>query len=213
MPVKMRGRIHRPVAQWTVAGDEIERRVAELVAQLVEPLGERGQPGIGHEAGDAPEEGERRVLHQRVRAGFDEGEGGQGLARHEPLVAELDEPFADLRGIEAEVFGIEPLAPAPVTDAGGTEDAPPAHGFEQGQMEIAELLIDKKVTKFDPSKFEDTYEDALIAMIDAKRKGEKPPKAAPKPKKNVVDLASVLRKSLAKEGIKRPTAKPTRKSA
>ncbi|RUX25068.1 MAG: Ku protein [Mesorhizobium sp.] len=86
--------------------------------------------------------------------------------------------------------------------------------YDKDLLEIAELLIDKKVTKFDPSKFEDTYEDALIAMIDAKRKGKKPPKAAPPPKQNVVDLASVLRKSLAKEGIKAPSkAKPARKSA
>lgn len=86
--------------------------------------------------------------------------------------------------------------------------------YDKDLLEIAELLIDKKVTKFDPSKFEDTYEDALIAMIDAKRKGKKPPKAAPPPKENVVDLASVLRKSLAKEGIKAPSnAKPARKSA
>ncbi|PBC11204.1 Ku protein [Mesorhizobium sp. WSM3859] len=86
--------------------------------------------------------------------------------------------------------------------------------YDKDLLEIAELLIDKKVTKFDPSKFEDTYEDALIAMIDAKRKGKKPPKAAPPPKENVVDLASVLRKSLAREGIKAPSkARPARKSA
>lgn len=86
--------------------------------------------------------------------------------------------------------------------------------YDKDLLEIAELLIDKKVTKFDPSKFEDTYEDALVAMIDAKRKGKKPPKAAPPPRENVVDLASVLRKSLAKEGIKAPAkAKPARKSA
>lgn len=86
--------------------------------------------------------------------------------------------------------------------------------YDKDLLEIAELLIDKKVTKFDPSKFEDTYEDALIAMIDAKRKGKKLPKAAPKPKENVIDLAAVLRKSLAKEGIKAPsTARPARKSA
>lgn len=86
--------------------------------------------------------------------------------------------------------------------------------YDPDLLEIAGLLIDKKVTKFDPSKFEDTYEDALIAMIDAKRKGKKPPKAVPPPKENVVDLAAVLKKSLAKEGI-RPTskAKNTRKSA
>ncbi|ESZ24797.1 MULTISPECIES: Ku protein [unclassified Mesorhizobium] len=86
--------------------------------------------------------------------------------------------------------------------------------YDSDLLEIAGLLIDKKVTKFDPSKFEDTYEDALIAMIDAKRKGKKPPKPVPKPKENVVDLASVLRKSLAKEGIgqDRPKAN-SRKSA
>ncbi|RUW23193.1 Ku protein [Mesorhizobium sp. M4B.F.Ca.ET.215.01.1.1] len=86
--------------------------------------------------------------------------------------------------------------------------------YDQDLLEIAGLLIDKKVTKFDPSKFEDTYEDALVAMIDAKRKGKKPPKPAPRPKENIVDLASVLRKSLAKEGIKEGSkAKATRKSA
>lgn len=86
--------------------------------------------------------------------------------------------------------------------------------YDDDLLEIAGLLIDKKVTKLDPSKFEDTYEDALIAMIDAKRKGKKPPKAATRPKENVVDLASILRKSLAKEGIARKgAAKPQRKSA
>ncbi|WP_342202947.1 hypothetical protein [Mesorhizobium carmichaelinearum] len=45
------------------------------------------------------------------------------------------------------------------------------------------------MTTFDPSKFEGTYEYALIAMIDAKRKGKAPPKAAPKPKENVINLA------------------------
>ncbi|UCI10477.1 Ku protein [Mesorhizobium sp. B1-1-8] len=86
--------------------------------------------------------------------------------------------------------------------------------YDKDLLEIAELLIEKKVTKFDPSKFEDTYEDALIAMIDAKRKGKKPPKPAPRPKENVIDLASVLKKSLAKEGIERtPKAKSATKES
>ncbi|CCV05684.1 conserved hypothetical protein [Mesorhizobium metallidurans STM 2683] len=75
-----------------------------------------------------------------------------------------------------------------------------ARKVDPEMLEIAQLLIEKKPAKFDPSKFEDTYENALIAMIDAKRKGKKPPKAAPKPKTNVVNLADILRKSLAKEG-------------
>lgn len=74
-------------------------------------------------------------------------------------------------------------------------------------VEIATLLIDKKVGKFDPSKFEDRYENALIEMINAKKSGKKLPKPAAAPKENVVNLADILRKSLAKEGIKADKAK------
>lgn len=68
-------------------------------------------------------------------------------------------------------------------------------------LEIASLLIEKKPGKFEPDKFEDRYEEALAAAIDAKRKGKKlvAPKKA-KLKSNVVDLADVLRRSLEQEG-------------
>jgi DNA end-binding protein Ku len=80
---------------------------------------------------------------------------------------------------------------------------------DKEMADIASMIMDKKRTKFDPTKFEDTYEDALIAMIEAKRKGKKPPKAAPRPKENVVNLMDVLKKSLAQEG----KAAPKKKSA
>ncbi|WP_407067870.1 Ku protein [Mesorhizobium sp. M8A.F.Ca.ET.213.01.1.1] len=87
--------------------------------------------------------------------------------------------------------------------------------YDPELLEIAGMLIDKKVTTFDPSKFEDTYEDALIAMIDAKRKGKKPPKAAPRPKENVINLADVLKKSLKQEGLapKKKATSTNRKTA
>lgn len=84
-------------------------------------------------------------------------------------------------------------------------------------VEIATLLIDKKVGTFDPSTFEDLYENALIEMINAKKAGKKLPRPAAAPKENVVNLADVLRKSLQKEGIKtdkaRKPAAAKRKSA
>jgi DNA end-binding protein Ku len=80
-------------------------------------------------------------------------------------------------------------------------------------IEIASLLIDKKVGKFDPQDFEDRYENALIEMINAKKAGRKPPKPAVPPKQNVVNLADVLRKSLAKEGIKPAAKSKSRKPA
>jgi DNA end-binding protein Ku len=78
---------------------------------------------------------------------------------------------------------------------------------DKDMADIATMIMDKLKTTFAPSKFEDTYEDALIAMIEAKRKGKKPPKAVPRPKENVVNLMDVLKKSLAKEGETAPKKK------
>lgn len=79
--------------------------------------------------------------------------------------------------------------------------------------DIAGLIIDRKKGSFDPSRFEDRYENALAALIEAKRTGKKPPKAAPKPKENVVNLMDVLKKSLAKEDKAVPSGKSRKKSA
>jgi DNA end-binding protein Ku len=84
----------------------------------------------------------------------------------------------------------------------------PAGKQDKDLVEVASMLIDKKLTTFDPSHFEDRYEQALIELIDAKRKGKKvPKKAPPPPKENVVNLAEVLRKSLEQESGKSPAKK------
>lgn len=85
-----------------------------------------------------------------------------------------------------------------------------ARKLDPEYAELMGLIIKKKTTKFDPSEFEDKYEDALIAMIQAKLKGKKPPKPVPAPKTNVVHLADVLKKSLKREGIEAPGKKPAR---
>lgn len=80
--------------------------------------------------------------------------------------------------------------------------------------EIMSLTMDKKTTHFDPSKFEDHYEEALRQLIESKRTGAPIPKPAPKPKENVKDLAGILRKSLEAEGIAPPKGKtPKAKTA
>lgn len=82
-------------------------------------------------------------------------------------------------------------------------DGIPTGKLDKDLIDVASMLIDKKLTKFDPSHFEDKYEEALVELIDAKRKGKKPPtRKVEKPKENVVNLAEVLRKSLEQEGIK-----------
>ena len=72
---------------------------------------------------------------------------------------------------------------------------------DQEMIDLASHIIDKKKGKFDPSKFEDRYEGALLAMIKAKKAGKKPPVvSADAPPSNVVNLFDALRKSLGAEG-------------
>jgi DNA end-binding protein Ku len=69
---------------------------------------------------------------------------------------------------------------------------------DKEMIELAQHIIDKKQAKFDPSKFDDKYEEALLELIRAKKAGKKAPKAkaAAKPS-NVVNLFDALKKSLA----------------
>lgn len=83
-------------------------------------------------------------------------------------------------------------------------------------IDLATHIIDKKQAEFDPSGFEDRYEQALLDLIRAKQKGRKPPvvQAAERPA-NVVNLFDALKKSLAEDaGDTAPAKKtPARKPA
>ncbi|MCK1480283.1 Ku protein [Bradyrhizobium sp. 197] len=63
-------------------------------------------------------------------------------------------------------------------------------------LDLARHIVKQKARRFDPEKFEDHYETALIELIDQKRAG-KPivPKGRPRGE-NVVDLMDALRKSV-----------------
>ena len=67
-------------------------------------------------------------------------------------------------------------------------------------LDLAAHIIETKRGKFDPAKFEDRYQDALVGLICAKRAG-KPLPAAPQPKtpSNVINLMDALRRSVAAE--------------
>ena len=69
---------------------------------------------------------------------------------------------------------------------------------DKDMTDLAEHIIDKKQTKFDPSTFDDKYEEALLELIQAKKSGKRVPKSAPEPKpSNVIDLFDALKKSLS----------------
>ena len=63
-------------------------------------------------------------------------------------------------------------------------------------LDLARHIVNQKAGRFDPEKFEDHYETALVDLINLKRAG-KPitPKERPRGE-NVVDLMDALRKSV-----------------
>ncbi|MGH9595251.1 MAG: Ku protein, partial [Edaphobacter sp.] len=65
-------------------------------------------------------------------------------------------------------------------------------------LELAETLIAKKTAKLDLSKFEDGYEVAVKALVEAKINNLPVPKdEAPEPRGKVVNLMDALRKSIS----------------
>lgn len=76
-------------------------------------------------------------------------------------------------------------------------------------LQLAEALIKQKETKFDPKKYEDRYEAALMTMIKEKLKGHKPIIAAAPERGNVINLMDALKASL---GNAKPPAKSKTKT-
>ncbi|MBV8790890.1 MAG: Ku protein, partial [Pseudolabrys sp.] len=62
-------------------------------------------------------------------------------------------------------------------------------------LKLAVHILESKKGHFKPEKFEDRYEDALKALIDAKRKGKKPPVIHEERPSNVINLMDALRRS------------------
>ncbi|MFN3511974.1 MAG: Ku protein [Phenylobacterium sp.] len=90
-------------------------------------------------------------------------------------------------------------------------------------VDIAARIIEQQEGPFDPSEFNDRYEDALRALIKEKEKQGGRKVKAPEPKEaEVIDLMEALRRSLGDGGgarrkpasrAKSPARKPTAKKA
>jgi DNA end-binding protein Ku len=75
------------------------------------------------------------------------------------------------------------------------------------EMNMAKSLIDSMSSKWNPEKYKDDYREALMEVIEEKveaggKEIEEKPKKAPKPTK-VIDLVSVLQRSLEETGAKK----------
>jgi DNA end-binding protein Ku len=79
--------------------------------------------------------------------------------------------------------------------------------IREAELKIANQLIEALADKFEPTRFHDTFQDNLKALIKAWLEGRQItaieiPKPAP-----VVDLMAALKQSLAQMGEKKPPAR------
>jgi DNA end-binding protein Ku len=79
---------------------------------------------------------------------------------------------------------------------------------------LAETIIDKMSGEFEPEKFEDRYENAMIELIQSKQAGLPPPKEKPAARPaNVVNLMDALRRSIEAGDEKAKPAKASKRAA
>ncbi len=83
------------------------------------------------------------------------------------------------------------------------------------EMNMAKSLIDSMASKWEPDKYKDDYREALMDVIEEKveaggKEIEEKPRKAPKPTK-IIDLVSVLQKSLEQTGGKKKATAKSRK--
>jgi DNA end-binding protein Ku len=84
-------------------------------------------------------------------------------------------------------------------------------------LDLARHIVQRKSGRFEPEKFEDQYETALVDLINQKRAG-KPITTKERPRgENVVDLMEALRRSVggvaAETSAPKKPAKKTRRAA
>jgi len=80
-------------------------------------------------------------------------------------------------------------------------------------LDLARHIVEQKSSEFEPGKFEDRYEAALVDLVNSKRNGTLgKATASPRPGTNVVDLMTALQQSL-RGGAAKPAAAKVKKPA
>jgi DNA end-binding protein Ku len=89
----------------------------------------------------------------------------------------------------------------------------PDDKVDESQLELATNLIAALTKPFDPGRYQDTYRQELMELIERKAEGKRiPVHAEPEKGAQVVDLMDALKRSLDKAGGKRPPLEARKKT-
>jgi DNA end-binding protein Ku len=98
------------------------------------------------------------------------------------------------------ILGTTLLYPYEVRDASGYFEDLPDVDLPAEMKQLAAHILETKQGNFEPTKFEDRYEAALVALLKSKQAGRPLKVDAPAPRAtNVVNLMDALRRSIAAE--------------
>lgn len=100
-------------------------------------------------------------------------------------------PQRDVIGLETMHFADE--VRDPVQDIDGL---PVAEEFSPRELDIAKMLVESMTTTWEPERYEDTYRQRVMELIDRKRSGEVVTLERAAPPAPVVDLMDALRASV-----------------
>jgi DNA end-binding protein Ku len=116
-----------------------------------------------------------------------------------------------LEPMENGLLGTTLRYPYEVRDPAAYFDEIPDVKIAGEMLKLAEHILETKAADFEPSKFEDQYETALIELLKQKQEGFMPKSKPSEPRpSNVVNLMDALKRSLAQEG-KAAVAAPAKK--
>ena len=134
-----------------------------------------------------------------------------GIAR---VVMARRERIMMLEAFGKGIMGTTLLYPYEIRSEEGVFEEIPELKLPDQMVGLAEDIIDKMTGEFEPDKFEDRYENAMIELIRSKQAGLPAPKEKPAARPaNVVNLMDALRRSIENTGGKEKSAKAGKRAA
>jgi DNA end-binding protein Ku len=132
------------------------------------------------------------VIRDAMRAKGMVALGRLVLAKRERVIA--------LEAYEQALLGTTLRYPYEVRDAKDCISEIPAVTIAADMLALAEHIVDSKAADFDPAKFQDRYEETLIAHLKARQAGAiRPPRETLPAPRRVINLMEALRRSIAQD--------------